>query len=196
MQVLNPYLEKYPDSGIGINLKACNTFRLSDGRQAEAELKPLLDIMAASPSNFENDLIRHNLVVFRDGENALQVFPPLVEVVPEARLNLIIHYLRSEELHMAYGLVKDLEPSTPQEYILKAVALAMLGQSTDNRELIRQAQQTFRSCHSCPLIAICVSLSSASHHNKTCTACLRVERHAWQTVDTKGPRTLIDFPHP
>jgi hypothetical protein len=53
-------------------------------------------------------------VVFRDGENALQVFPPLVEVLPEARLNLIIHHLRNDELQQAFMLVKTLEPSTPQ----------------------------------------------------------------------------------
>lgn len=39
------------------------------------------------------DLIRHNLVVFRGGEGGLQVLPKLVDVIPEARLNLIIYYL-------------------------------------------------------------------------------------------------------
>lgn len=33
-------------------------------------------------------------VVFRGGEGALQVLPPLVDVIPEARLNLVIYYLR------------------------------------------------------------------------------------------------------
>jgi intraflagellar transport protein 56 len=32
--------------------------------------------------------------VFRGGEGALQVLPPLVDVIPEARLNLVIYYLR------------------------------------------------------------------------------------------------------
>jgi hypothetical protein len=44
--------------------------------------------------SFGHDLIRHNLVVFRGGEGALQVLPPLVDVIPEARLNLVIYYLR------------------------------------------------------------------------------------------------------
>lgn len=33
-------------------------------------------------------------VVFRGGEGALQVLPPLIDVIPEARLNLVIYYLR------------------------------------------------------------------------------------------------------
>ena len=33
-------------------------------------------------------------VVFQNGEGALQVLPPLVDVIPEARLNLVIYYLR------------------------------------------------------------------------------------------------------
>ena len=31
-------------------------------------------------------------VVFRGGEGALQVLPPLVDVIPEARLNLVSTY--------------------------------------------------------------------------------------------------------
>lgn len=34
------------------------------------------------------------MVVFRSGESALQVLPPLVDVIPEARLNLVIYYLK------------------------------------------------------------------------------------------------------
>ena len=33
-------------------------------------------------------------VVFRGGEGALQVLPQLVDVIPEARLNLVIYYLK------------------------------------------------------------------------------------------------------
>lgn len=51
----------------------------------------------ASSHNSDNNLIKHNLVVFRNGENALQVLPPLVDVIPEARLNLVIYHLRRGE---------------------------------------------------------------------------------------------------
>ena len=33
-------------------------------------------------------------VVFRNGEGALQTLPPLIDVIPEARLNLVIYYLK------------------------------------------------------------------------------------------------------
>ena len=57
----------------------------------------------------DSDLLRHNLVVFRAGENALQVLPPLIDVVPEARLNLVIYYLKNEEVNEAFHLIKDME---------------------------------------------------------------------------------------
>lgn len=41
------------------------------------------------PASQDHPLLRHNLVVFRGGQGALQVLPSLVSVVPEARLNLV-----------------------------------------------------------------------------------------------------------
>ena len=43
----------------------------------------------------DNDLLRHNKCVIRNGEDALKVFPPLMELYPEAKLNLVIHYLKN-----------------------------------------------------------------------------------------------------
>lgn len=43
----------------------------------------------------DHDLLWHNNSVFRNGENSLKVFPPLREVFPEAKLNLIIHHLKN-----------------------------------------------------------------------------------------------------
>jgi intraflagellar transport protein 56 len=54
----------------------------------------VLQDQSSSSFSFGHDLIRHNLVVFRGGEGALQVLPPLVDVIPEARLNLVIYYLK------------------------------------------------------------------------------------------------------
>lgn len=65
--------------------------------------------------------------MFRGGENALQVLPPLVDVIPEARLNLVIHYLKNDEVNEAYQLIKDMECVLPKEYILKAVVHAVIG---------------------------------------------------------------------
>lgn len=45
--------------------------RLFNGKAAEAEVKQLAD--ATKGKHTEHDLIRHNLVVFKGGEGALQV---------------------------------------------------------------------------------------------------------------------------
>ena len=101
-----------------IHLQACNHFKLYNGKAAEQELKTLQE-QASSSFSFGQDLIQHNLVVFRNGEGALQTLPPLVDVIPEARLNLVIYLLKQDDIAEAYALIKDLEPTVPQEYILK-----------------------------------------------------------------------------
>uniref|UniRef100_A0A7S1N908 Intraflagellar transport protein 56 n=1 Tax=Eutreptiella gymnastica TaxID=73025 RepID=A0A7S1N908_9EUGL len=143
LEVLNVYLQSHPNSPIAINLKACNHYRLYNGGAGEAELRVLLELQNLA-YKFENDLVKHNMVVFRSGENALQVLPPLVDLLPEARLNLVIYHLRHEEVQEAYQLIKDVEPVTPQEYILKGVVNASIGQMTGSRDHIKMAQQYFQ----------------------------------------------------
>ncbi|XP_019717634.1 intraflagellar transport protein 56 [Hippocampus comes] len=142
-EVLAAYLQNIPDSTIALNLKACNHFSLYNGKAAEAKLKNLIDISSCS-FEFDKELIRHNLVVFRGGEGALQVLPPLIDVIPEARLNLVIYYLRQDDVQEAYNLIQDLVPTTPQEYILKGVVNAALGQQLGTREYLKVAQQFFQ----------------------------------------------------
>lgn len=126
LEVLDSYLGKYPDSIIAINLKACNRFRLANGRAAEIELKNFNGIQ------FGADLIKHNLVVFRNGEGALHVLPELVDIIPEARLNLSIHYLRAGDVNKAEMLLTSVQPSVPSEYILKGVVHTLLGIKMDS----------------------------------------------------------------
>ncbi|XP_034180372.1 tetratricopeptide repeat domain 26 isoform X4 [Osmia lignaria lignaria] len=142
-EVLQVYLQKYPDSAIAINLKACNHFRLYNGTAAQNEMKQLIEKMSNSFS-FSHDLIRHNTVVFKGGEGALQILPNLVDVIPEARLNLVIYYLKQDDVREAFELIKDLEPAVPQEYILKGIVNAVMGQETNSRDNIKTAQQYFQ----------------------------------------------------
>ena len=65
--------------------------------------------------------------MLRQGENALQVLPPLLDVFPEAKLNLVIYHLKNDNVVEAFNLVKDLEPTMPREYIIKGVVHALLG---------------------------------------------------------------------
>ncbi|KAJ3102893.1 Intraflagellar transport protein 56 [Phlyctochytrium planicorne] len=142
-EVLSVYLQHFPDSVIAINLKACNHFRLYNGKAAESELSSISDRSSAT-FKFGDDLIQHNMVVFRNGDGALQVFPSLLDAIPEARLNLVIYYLRNDDIVSAYNLMKDIEPATPQEYILKGIVNATLGQDQDSRDHLKIAQQYFQ----------------------------------------------------
>ena len=69
--------------------------------------------------------------------HALQPLPPLVGVVPEARLNLVIYHMHNNEVQEAFELMKDIEPASPQEYILKGVTNLALGQQMDSREHLK-----------------------------------------------------------
>ena len=55
----------------------------------------------------------------------------MIDVIPEARLNLVIYYLKNNEVQEAYTLIKDMECVLPKEYILKAVVHAVIGQESD-----------------------------------------------------------------
>lgn len=55
-----------------------------------------------------------------------------MDVIPEARLNLVIYYLRQNDVQECFELIKDLEPSVPQEYILKGIVNAVVGQEKNS----------------------------------------------------------------
>lgn len=145
---------------------ACIQFKLYDAQVAEKELQPILDIQQTSYS-LENPIIAHNLVIFREGKNALSVLPKLIDVIPEARLNLVIYYLLHDQIEEAFELIKgfkispsfshlfnsksiwqkkkpDLKPVKAQEYILVAVVFALIGQKKDSKEYLKKSQQYFQ----------------------------------------------------
>ena len=64
--------------------------------------------------------------------------------MPEARLNLVIYYLKNEEIQEAYKLVKDMEPVVPKEYIIKAVVHAVIGMNDDSKEHLTIAQKLYQ----------------------------------------------------
>ncbi|XP_050670756.1 intraflagellar transport protein 56 isoform X2 [Leptidea sinapis] len=125
-EVLGVYLAQHPTSTVAGNLKACNLFRLYNGKSAEAELKQI----SSDQHTFAQDLVKHNLVVFRNGEGALKVLPELVDVVPEARLNLAGYKLRHREPLEARKLLEPLQPSSPLHYILRGVVAVRLFNET------------------------------------------------------------------
>ncbi|KRX10409.1 hypothetical protein PPERSA_10508 [Pseudocohnilembus persalinus] len=144
LDILASYLNQYPTSVLASNLKACIQFQQISGKAAEDVFKQLQHKYESGDLFQDNDLLRHNQVVFSGGENAQSVLPKLLDVFPEARLNLAIYYLKNDEIQEAFQLIKDLEPTVPREYIIKAVVHAQLGQQTDSKEHLKVAQQLFQ----------------------------------------------------
>lgn len=138
------YLNSQPDSVFATSLLACNLFQTQSGEDAEREIRKLEKKYEGGSLCEEHDLLRHNISVFRNGENALKVFPPLIDEYPEARLNLTIHYLRSGDIDQAFKTIADLEPSQPREYMLKAVTLASYAQAKNAPDVLAKAQQLYQ----------------------------------------------------
>jgi intraflagellar transport protein 56 len=46
--------------------------------------------------------------------------------------------MKRDAVNEAYDLIRDMEPNTPQEYIIKGVVNATMGQLTSNREQLKQ----------------------------------------------------------
>jgi len=46
---------------------------------------------------------------------------------------MVIYSLKNDSVDEAFNLVKDLEPTNPREYIIKAVSYLMYGQKKDSK---------------------------------------------------------------
>lgn len=144
LDIVQQYLAVYPDSIFATNLKSCCLYETLDGKDAHEEIKKLEKRYEGGSLTENNDLVCHNTSVFKLGENALKVFPPLIELYPEAKMNLIIHYIRNNEIENAFRLCHDMDPISPRQYVLKAVVLTLYGQLKKNPEIIKQAQEYYK----------------------------------------------------
>ena len=129
----------HSDSMRSKNLKACNNFRLYDGNAALDDLNALgMDELL-----LQDDMLRHNMVVFKDGHMAPQTLPSLLDMISEARPNLALFHLRDDDCEEAEALLDDFEPFTPSEFITKAVVKATVGNSQGDMKRIREAKSYF-----------------------------------------------------
>ena len=155
LDLVNHYISIHPDSIIAVNLKACIEYS-SNGNDKEAK-KILFDLQEKTKKSDlieDNDILRHNLAVFDTSDstsNKLKTFSNLLDIIPEARQNLIIYYLRNDQITQAYNLIKDMQPITTKDYILKAIVHCVMGyqQQSENpielNENLRKAQTFFQS---------------------------------------------------
>jgi intraflagellar transport protein 56 len=151
LDLVNHYLSLHKDSVIANNLKAAIEYNSTGNcKAAQSYLIQLQNMTKSGRLIEDNDLLRHNMAVFDNDENSnsskLKVFSNLLDIIPEARLNLIIYYLRNDQVNQAYNLIKDLQPNNTKEYILKAVVHCLLGQQSEkNQDHIKKAQTYFQS---------------------------------------------------
>ncbi|KAM3719016.1 Intraflagellar transport protein [Dirofilaria immitis] len=143
LKILQIYLNENPNSIIAINLRACNHYKLYNGKIAAKELRKLKN-GKVSGIMFVKDLISHNTVVFHEGNAALQIFPPLIDTLPEAKLNLIIFYLKSGDMKAALNLVSDMDLQHPVEYLLNAITYCIFGYQKQSKEHLKLAQEHFK----------------------------------------------------
>ncbi|KAH6557145.1 hypothetical protein KP509_1Z131400 [Ceratopteris richardii] len=141
LEILNAYLQAYPDSAVAANLKACNNYKLWGGKVAATDLD-----LSNEPRKglVGNELLEHNLVVFREGEVLIVVLP--IHIICFATIMYIDTFgvLLFKEFQDAYDLLSKLEPVSPQEFIIKAVTCVCLGQEISSEDLIQQAQHLFQ----------------------------------------------------
>ena len=57
---------------------------------------------------------------------------------------MVIYNLKNQNTEEAFNLVKDLQPTNPREYIIKAVSYLMYGHKTNSKEHLKTAQQLFQ----------------------------------------------------
>jgi len=145
LDFLDKYLARVPDSTVALNLKSCNDYRRGGGALAEAGYKDLALKSKSVTHDFDANTIKHNLVVFRNGEDAMTVLPPLVDIIPEARFNLAVYHLRQGENEQALKLIMDEEPVTPQDYIIRGVVYAALGADDDQSKWAQEAKKYLHS---------------------------------------------------
>lgn len=152
LDLVNHYLANYKSSVVAQNLKAAIEYNSTGNYRAAQNIILSLQEYSKTENVIENDdLLKHNMTVFDNDENTsfhnkLKVFNSLVDVVPEAKLNLIIYYLKNDSVTQAYNLIKDLQPNNTKEYILKAIVHCLLGQQSEkNQEHLKKAQTYFQS---------------------------------------------------
>ncbi|KAJ0409063.1 hypothetical protein P43SY_002197 [Pythium insidiosum] len=171
LELLAVYLETHPDSFVARNLKASNQFRLYSGVEAAEELESFRQRFPSHPCTQEGTLLqaedmgirsmyRHNKAIFAEAISSAQrvegapvttaLLSPLVDHIPEARMNLVLSFLHRHEYREAFALMEDQEPVTPLEHIVKGVLHAMIGEQTGSKEHIFLAEKYLHAVGSSP----------------------------------------------
>lgn len=139
---VDQYLAANSDSAVGLNLKACDYFRLFTPDIAESQLLQIRKFASASYA-FVDSLIQHNLVVFHNGEDGFTILPKLVESLPEAKFNLVLLYMIQNNCTEAFNLLQNFQPVDVTENVLRAIVMLAFGQLNGDANMIDEANSIF-----------------------------------------------------
>ncbi|KAK8882539.1 Intraflagellar transport protein 56 [Tritrichomonas musculus] len=139
---VDQYLAVNSDSAVGLNLKACDYFRLFSPDVAESQLLQIRKFASAS-YNFVDSLIQHNLVVFHNGEDGFTILPKLVDSLPEAKFNLALLYMMQNNCTEAFNLLQNFQPVDISEIVLRAIVILAFGQLNGDVNMIEESNSIF-----------------------------------------------------
>lgn len=142
-EAVDAYLTNNSDSAVALNLKSCDYLRLFDPNTAESQLLQIRKFASAT-YDFVDALINHNLCIFHNGDDGFTKLPKLVGVIPEAKFNLAILYMRESNAIEAYNLLQDFTPLDITESLLKATVDLAYGQINADSTPIEEANQIFQ----------------------------------------------------
>lgn len=140
---VDQYLQFSSDSAVALNLKSCDYLKLYDPNTAESQLLQIRKFSSAT-YGFVDALINHNLCIFHDGDDGFTILPKLVDVIPQARQNLSILYLREANALEAYNMLQEFMPLDINESLLKATVDFAYGQVSGDPNLIAGASEVFK----------------------------------------------------
>eukprot|EP00918_Siedleckia_nematoides_P092356 GHVU01202861.1.p1 GENE.GHVU01202861.1~~GHVU01202861.1.p1 ORF type:complete len:451 (+),score=83.28 GHVU01202861.1:248-1600(+) len=129
LEVAQKYQKSHQSATVQSLIAAC-TYFLEGSTAAHALLTIFLKRSNEELSQ-QSDIIRHNAFIFDDANSAFSSLTPLVGIIPEARLNLAICYLRLNESKKALLFVESFEPRTTREMALKAAVFMSFANAMD-----------------------------------------------------------------
>eukprot|EP00210_Caulerpa_lentillifera_P009313 g8877.t1 len=148
LEHISAYLDKNPDSICGVNLKSCILYKLTGRSEAQNALQSVYDqCVSSSSSSFASNsmLTQHNMAVFTQGSNALEIWQSMKSTFPEALQNSIIWHLSHKSYMEAKKLSELSDPADTTSHVLKGLANMCIGQETESMELLRKGQDYLQS---------------------------------------------------
>eukprot|EP00834_Sanchytrium_tribonematis_P005044 NODE_282_length_10822_cov_1.088035.p4 type:complete len:422 gc:universal NODE_282_length_10822_cov_1.088035:9367-10632(+) len=139
ISLTDSYLSKNQESFIASNLKACSFYRLYRIKDAQIEIKPLLNVY---PNGF-NKVLAHNMALFTNDDQCLKIWNECIQTIPEAACNIVLHHLKNGEIKHAKEVADKIHPVYIEESVVKAVCYAEYGQMFKDEKLIQSAINMF-----------------------------------------------------